>query len=220
MIIAIDGTTSSGKSSITKELAKQTKICHINTGLIYRAITKKCLNLNISQNDDDNIKFLLETTNLEYSYDKEKITIKIDGLIQCHKDLTSPEVSNLTPEIAQKDFVREYVRNIQKQLAKINPSVIVEGRDIGSVVFPNADYKFYIDADINTRAERRYKDYLNQGKNITKEQVVKDIINRDNEDQNREHSPLIMTSDSILIDTTNLTIQESVDQIKKIINQQ
>ena len=170
MVITFDGTNSSGKSTLAKELAKQTGICFVSTGLIYRAITKKCLNLNISHEEDDKIKFVLETTTLDYTQEKDKNIIKVDGLIQNPNELKSPEVSNKTPLYASKDFVREYVRTIQKSLAEKNQNIIVEGRDVGSVVFPNADFKFYVDADLKTRAERRFIDYVNQGKKVPLEQ--------------------------------------------------
>ena len=219
MIITFDGTTSSGKSSIAKELSKQTKICYVSTGSIYRALTRKCLNLGVAPDDNEKLKFLLETTNLEYYQEKDKNVIKVDGLIQSPKELHSPEVSNATPLYASKDFVRAYVRGIQKFLAKQNTDIIVEGRDIGSVVFPDADFKFFVDADLQTRAERRFLDYVEQDKVVPLSQVIKDIEERDNQDREREHSPLVMTQDAIFIDTTNLTLQESVDKIRKIIDE-
>ncbi len=219
MIITFDGTTSSGKSTIAKTLAKQTGICYVTTGLIYRAITKKCLNLDVQPDNDEKIKFILDTTTIEYIQDKDKGYIKLDGLVQSPNELASPEVSKMTPKYACKEFVREHVRDIQKDLAKNNEDIIVEGRDIGSVVFPNADFKFYVDADLKTRAERRFIDYIKQGKNITLDQVIKDVQARDEQDQHRQHSPLIMTSDCILIDTTTLSVQECVDKIKSIIQE-
>ena len=219
MIITFDGTSASGKSSIAKTLAQQTNMCFISTGLLYRAITKKFLNLGISPNDDEKIKFVLETTNIEYIQNKENNIIKVDGLIQNPKELKSPEVSNATPLYASKEFVRAYIRTIQNMIAKQNKNIIMEGRDIGSVVFPNADFKFYIDADLITRAERRFIDYSNQGKNVTLEQVIKDIQERDNQDQHRKHSPLVLSHNSILIDTTDLTLQESVNKIKNMIEE-
>lgn len=219
MIITFDGTTGGGKSTIAKALSKQTGICFVSTGSIYRAITNKFLNLGITPDDEEKIKFILDTTSLEYLHNKDKNIVKVDGLIQQDKDIRSPEVSNATPLYACKDFVREYVRDIQKSLANQYDDIIVEGRDIGSVVFPNADFKFYVDADLKTRAERRFMDYIKQGKNVTLEQVIKDVQERDNQDRHREHSPLIMTSDSILIDTTDLTVQECVDKITNIIQE-
>jgi len=219
MIIAIDGTTSSGKSTIAKELSKQMKICYVSTGSIYRAITLKCLNFGVDYNDNERLLTILKTTDIEYTFEKENTIIKVDGLIQQKNDLASPEVSSLTPKIACKDFVREYVRQIQLKLAKENPDIIIEGRDIGSVVFPNADFKFYIDADLKTRAERRFMDYIKQGKTVTLKQVIEDVQARDEQDQHRDLSPLIMTSDSILIDTTEHSVQECVKTMRNIINE-
>ena len=219
MIITFDGTSGGGKSTLAKALSKQTGICFVSTGSIYRAITKKFLNLGISPDEEKKIKFVLETTNLEYLHEKDKNIVKVDGLVQQDKDIRSPEVSNSTPLYACKEYVREYVRGIQKMLANQYENIIVEGRDIGSVVFPDADFKFYVDADLKTRAERRFMDYASQGKNIALEQVIKDLQERDNQDQNREHSPLIMTRDSHLIDTTDLSVQECVDKITNIIQE-
>ena len=219
MIITIDGTASSGKSSIAKELSKQTKIFFVSTGAIYRALTNKCLSLGVSSEDTEKLKFILETTDLEYYQEKDKTVLKVDGLVKSAKELHSPEVSNATAQYATKDFVRAYVRNIQRTLAAKNEDVIVEGRDIGSVVFPDADFKFFVDADLKVRAERRFLDYVEQGKVVPLSQVIKDVQERDNQDREREHSPLVMTQDAILIDTTNLTLQESVTKIKNIINE-
>ena len=113
MIITFDGTTSSGKSSIAKELSKKTDICFVSTGSLYRAITNKFLNLGITPEDDEKLKFILSTTDLEYIHEKDKNIIKVDGLLQSHNTLKSPEVSNATPLYACKDFVREYIRIIQ-----------------------------------------------------------------------------------------------------------
>ena len=219
MIIAIDGTTSSGKTSISKALGAKLNCPTINTGSIYRAIAYKTTLLNIQPENEELIKTMLNSTIIEVSFVAGNNYIKIDGLFPTQNDLSSPEISNLTPKIANKPFVREFVRKIQKQLANDNNNIIVEGRDIGSVVFPNADFKFYIDADIETRAKRRLKDYISQGKNYSLQQVVDDVLKRDNQDQYRDNSPLIMTSDSILIDTTDLTIEQCVKKLISIIEE-
>jgi len=219
MIIAIDGTSSSGKSSIARALGKKLNITTLGTGSIYRAIALKMLNLNISENDDIRIKEMLETTNIEsFNYNGET-TIKVDGLTQPKDVLSSHEVSVFTPLISCKDYVREYVRSYQRKLAEENKDIIIEGRDIGSVVFPSADYKFFIDADIKARASRRLNDYVNQGKIYTLKDVIEEIQERDNKDRQRHISPLIMTSDSILIDTSDISINQSVDKIISYINE-
>ena len=218
MIIAIDGTASSGKSTISRELGKKLNISVLGTGSIYRAITLKVLNFNIRPYDDNRIKEMLETTIIESEFINGKTHIVIDGISQDLASLNSHEVSKLVPYISAKPFVREYVRNIQRTQASKHKDIIVEGRDIGSVVFPNADIKLFIDADEKTRAKRRKANYDQQGLNTPLNEVLKEIHERDEQDRSRSLSPLIMTSDAIIIDTSSLTIEESVNEIIKIIN--
>lgn len=218
MIIAIDGTSSSGKSTIARALGKRLNISVIGTGSIYRALALKMLNFGIDENDDSRITNMLDTTIINIGFSAGKISIIVDGILQKPNDLNSPNVSKFTPKMACKHFVREFVRKIQKQEALNHKDIIIEGRDIGSVVFPNAEVKIFIDADQTTRAKRRLADYIAQGKNKTLEEVTDELAERDNEDRNRDLSPLIMTSDSIIIDTTSFTIEECVDKIVKIID--
>lgn len=217
MIIAIDGTTSSGKSTLSRALGKKLNFCVLGTGSLYRAIALKMINLNIDKNDNNSIKNMLATTTIESKYINGETIIYVDGLKQENNLLSSHNVSVFTPFIASKEFVREFVRTIQKQMAKENKNIIVEGRDIGSVVFPNADIKLFVDASIEARAKRRLNDYLSQGKKYSLKQVINEIEKRDQQDQTRHTSPLIMTSDAYLIDTTNTTINKAVDKVLEIL---
>ncbi len=218
MIIAIDGTASSGKSSIARELGKRLGFNVLGTGSIYRAISLKLLNLKIDKDDDDAIKQILDTTTIESTFVNGTTTIYMDGILQPLDELNSHEVSVFVPHIAEKEFVREFVRAIQRQTAEAYPNIIVEGRDIGSVVFPDAEIKLFIDADALTRAKRRQANYLEQGKNLDLDEVLNEIEERDNEDRQRDISPLIMTSTSILIDTSSCSVEESVNRILKIVS--
>lgn len=218
MIIAIDGTASSGKSSIARALGKKLGFSVLGTGSIYRAIALKLLNLGIKADDDESIKQILETTTIESVYNGETTYIVLDGIIQPAASLNSHEVSVFVPHIASKEYVRVFVRKIQHDVANKNENIIVEGRDIGSVVFPEADIKLFIDADAVTRAKRRQANYLEQGKATSIEDVLAEIEERDNEDRTREVSPLIMTSDSMLIDTSSCSIDESVNMILKMVS--
>ena len=218
MVIAIDGTSSSGKTSIARELSKYLDIPMLGTGLIYRAIALKLYNINIDKNDDEAIKQILETTSIRTEYDQGKCKVFLDGLEAPDFVLHAPHISVYTPTIATNPIIREFVKNIQRQEAENHVNLIVEGRDIGSVVFPDADFKFYIDADIKTRAERRLQDYISQGKNLTLEEVIKEIERRDDQDRNREISPLIMTSDAHLIDSSSMPISKCVELMADIIN--
>lgn len=219
MIIAIDGTASSGKTSASRELSKRLNIPLLPTGLIYRAITFKALSENISPDNKSALLKMIERTEIDLVYMNKEVSIYLDRLPVSYEELKSQEVSENVAHYSCIPFVREFVRKIQKEQANKYADVIVEGRDIGSVVFPNADIKFFVDADLETRAKRRQKEYLLKGENLSLEKV-KEIINaRDEEDRHRVLSPLIMTSDSVLIDTSDMTILGVVDEMIQKINQ-
>ena len=217
MIIAIDGTSSSGKTSIARELGNLLNIPVLGTGAIYRAVALKLYNASVEPNDDEKIKQILSTTSITTKYDNGKCIIFLDGLEEPDFILHSPHISVYTPTIAVNPIVREFVRSIQHQEAEIHESLIVEGRDIGSVVFPDANFKFFIDADIKARAQRRLNDYTDQGKVFSLEDVIKEIEHRDDQDRNREISPLLMTSDAHLIDSSSCSAKACALEIANII---
>lgn len=213
MVIAIDGTSSSGKSTVSRALGSHLKCKVIGTGSIYRAVASKMLYLNVDIKNLEHVKQVLDTTNIKTEFKDGKTKIYVDGVLQESKVLNSHEVSVFVSKVAILPIVRAFVKSIQYNEANNSDVIIVEGRDIGSVVFPNAEIKLYIDADLKTRASRRLEDYKRQGKNYTLEQVMQELDERDNQDRNRAISPLIMTSDAIIIDTSN---QDVVTIIKKI----
>ena len=219
MIIAIDGTASSGKTSAAKELSKRLDVPLLPTGLIYRAITLKAINENIVPENQSGLSKMLESTTIETVYMNKSVSVYLDKLPVSYEFLKSEKVSENVAKYSCIPFVREYVRKIQRQQAKTYKNIIVEGRDIGSIVFPNADIKFFVDADLETRAVRRQKEFLNAGENMSLEQVKEAIIERDEADRKRMISPLIMTSDAILIDTSNMTVMQVVDLMIEKINQ-
>ena len=219
MIIAIDGTASSGKTSAAKELSKRLDVPLLPTGLIYRAITLKAINENIVPENQSGLSKMLESTTIETVYMNKSVSVYLDKLPVSYELLKSEKVSENVAKYACIPFVREYVRKIQRQQADLHKNIIVEGRDIGSIVFPNADIKFFVDADLETRAIRRQKEFLNAGENMSLEQVKEAIIERDEADRKRMISPLIMTSDAILIDTSNMNVIQVVDLMIEKINQ-
>lgn len=219
MIIAIDGTASSGKTSVAKELSKRLDVPLLPTGLIYRAITLKAINENIVPENQSGLSKMLESTTIETVYMNKSVSVYLDKLPVSYEFLKSEKVSENVAKYSCIPFVREYVRKIQRQQADLHKNIIVEGRDIGSIVFPNADIKFFVDADLETRAIRRQKEFLNAGENMSLEQVKEAIIERDEADRKRMISPLIMTSDAILIDTSNMNVMQVVDLMIEKINQ-
>ena len=208
MIIAIDGPSASGKSTTAKGVAEELDILHLNTGAMYRAVTWACINSNIKLEKSLQLSAFIDT--LSISFDTQN-KIRLNGR-DISKEIRKTEITSKVSTISAISYVREKMVNKQRQIAK-NLDCVIEGRDIGTVVFPNADYKFFLDAKPEIRAKRRMLDLMLIGENKSFEDLVEEIKMRDYLDSNREISPLIKAKDAIIIDTTNLTMDE---QIKKI----
>ena len=210
--IAIDGPSASGKSTIAKEVAKKLNIEYIDTGAMYRALTYKVLKNKIDVKDTQGVIEILKNTNIDFINN----SIYLDGVI-VDKEIRQIIVSKNVSYIARIKEVREILVHLQQSMAKTK-NVIMDGRDIGTVVLPDANYKFYVTASVDERARRRYKELLDRGeKNISLEDIVADIVKRDEIDSNREIGPLIQPEDAHVLDTTNRTIDESVDFIISIV---
>lgn len=212
MIIAIDGTSGSGKSTLAKRLAKKLNFGFFSAGDLYRAITVKTLNLHINENEDDKLQYMIENTDVVYTYDGTKNVMLVDGINVADK-LHTEEVSNFVSKISCKPFIREFVRKLQKDTAIHNEHIVMEGRDIGSVIFPDADFKIFVDCKIEERAKRRLKDYEALGDKVVLEKVIADMKDRDYRDMHREISPLVMCENAYLIDTSLNSVDECLDLI-------
>ena len=216
MIIAIDGTAGSGKSTTAKELAKRLSFFHIDSGSLYRVVTYFCILNKINSKEDE----LLEIALNDISIELDSKNILLNG-----KDVSSEirayNVSSSVSEYSANIIIRNKLSQLQRELAK-GKDVVVEGRDIATNVFPEADFKFYLSATAEVRADRRYSQMLKTDSDIdvSKDQVLKNLIKRDRLDMNREHSPLIKSDDAIEIDTTDLNIDEQVELIIKTINKE
>jgi cytidylate kinase len=208
MIIAIDGPSASGKSTTAKGVAEELDILHLNTGAMYRAVTWACINSNIELVKSLQLSAFIDT--LSISFDTQN-KIRLNGR-DISKEIRKTEITSKVSIISAISYVREKMVNKQRLIAK-NLDCVMEGRDIGTVVFPNADYKFFLDAKPEIRAKRRMLDLMLIGENKSFEDLFEEIKMRDYLDSNREISPLIKAKDAIIIDTTNLTMDE---QIKKI----
>ena len=214
MIIAIDGTSGSGKSTIAKFLAKKLNFGFFSAGELYRAITVKTLNLHIKEDEDDKLQYMIENTTVIYTYDGNKNVMLVDGMNITDK-LHTEEVSNFVSKISCKPFIREFVRKLQQDTSLHNENIVMEGRDIGSVIFPDADFKIFVDCKVETRAKRRLGDYEKLGDKSSLKKVIEDLKERDYRDMHREISPLIMCENAYLIDTTLNNVEESVNMIFK-----
>ena len=207
LVIAVDGPAGAGKSTIAKIVADKLNINYIDTGAMYRAITYKVLQNNIDVNNEDQIIEIAKNSDIDFKDNN----IYLDGKI-LKEEIRTPEVSNNVSNIAQIKEVRYLMVDVQREIGNKN-SVILDGRDIGSYVFPNADYKFFLVASPEERGERRYKELIKKGYDTTLEEVIKDVIRRDEIDSNREFAPLVKASDAIEIDTTGKSIDEVVESV-------
>jgi len=210
-IVAIDGPAGSGKGTVAKILADKCNLLYIDTGAMYRAIAYKTLQNNISLNEEEKIVELAKNSTIEFIDGKTYL----DG-IDVSKEIRTMEVTKIVSPISSIVKLRKILVDLQRKIAGCC-DVIMEGRDITTVVFPDANYKFYLDADVEERARRRYKENKEKGIESTFEEILENINKRDYNDMHKEVGSLTKTEDSIYIDSTNLTINEVVEKIKTII---
>lgn len=214
--IAIDGPAAAGKSTVARKVANRLSFIYVDTGAMYRALTLKVINENIPVENEQAIFNLLQETSIELIQSKKGQTVLLDG-IDVTEAIRSHEVNRIVSKIAQIDGVRRDMVRRQQMLAE-NKSIVMDGRDIGTHVLPNAELKIFLIASVEERAERRHKENKLKGIPSNYEQVVNEIRARDELDYNRTISPLVKAEDAIEIDTTSFTINEVVDAILKEVN--
>ena len=212
-IIAIDGPAGSGKGTLAKEISKKFNLINIDTGATYRCLALKVLNENISIDNTKRIIELSKKINIEL---KEDGKVFLDGEDVTDK-IRSKEVTEIVSPISSIVEVRENLVQIQRKIAE-GKDVVMEGRDITTVVFPNAQYKFYLDAQIEERAKRRYKENQEKGINMTYEVVLENIKKRDYNDMHKKVGALKRTKEQVYIDSTNLTVEEELKIIEEELN--
>ena len=212
MIIAIDGPSGSGKSTTARLLAQKLNITHIDTGAMYRVITWGLTKNNIDFNDSSEVKSFLEKIEISYMGGNE---IFLDGEL-VSSEIRKKEITSSVSLVSALDDVRKFLVNIQREIGK-EIDCVIEGRDIGSIVFPDADYKFFLTADIEVRALRRQAELKSIGEDLSIDEIKASIQKRDFIDSTRNLSPLIRPNDAIKIDSTDLTINEQIELIVKVI---
>lgn len=214
--VAVDGPAGSGKSTITKMVAKDLGYNYVDTGAMYRALTYNFLKNNLTELNEVKINLLLNKVNFEVKFIDRVQYVFVNGEDVSEKIRTA-EVSKFTSLFAKSPAVREFLIDTQRNLAMSN-NIIMDGRDIASVVLPNADVKIFLTASVEERARRRALDFERQGVvDIDFDKVKADIAARDYQDENRDIAPLVKVNDAVLIDTTNLTITEVVEKMTELI---
>ncbi|RTZ95202.1 MAG: (d)CMP kinase [Candidatus Neomarinimicrobiota bacterium] len=216
MIVAIDGPAASGKSTTAKMVAKKLQMTYLDTGAMYRAVTLALLRSNTDLDDYDSVCQVVDELELDI-YDQEgKTVVILDGEDVSQAIRSVPVTKNVSAVSAMK-YVREAMVEIQRNIGK-KTNCVVEGRDIGTVVFPDAEFKIFMVADVKMRAERRLKELQEMGDDRSLQEVMADLKRRDKKDSTRAHSPLQKAGDAIEIDTSMLSINQQVEKVEKIIN--
>lgn len=207
MIVAIDGPAGSGKTTIAKKLAERLGFFYLDTGATYRALTYLALEKGVSLDQEPVLFELAKNIDLEIKNSRVYL-----GGTCLNREIRTPRIDQNISKIVAFPRVREAMRSLQKNMAQ-NKDCVIEGRDITTVVFPNAKFKFYLDAAPEERAKRRLKQLLRQGEVVGLAQVKKDLVKRDQADLRRKHGSLKLSKDAAYLDTTNLTVEEVVEEL-------
>ena len=216
--VAIDGPAGAGKSSVAKAVGKQLGLLYVDTGALYRTVGLAALRKGVDPSSKAEVEALLKEISVEMDFSETSGQVvllngeDVTGLIR------TPEVSMTASDISALPIVREYLLGLQRNIAKTK-NVIMDGRDIGTVVLPDAQVKIFLTASPESRAERRYKELVEKGEKTTVKDVLRDVIKRDYNDTNRKAAPLRPAEDSVLVDTTNLDFDGSVEAVAKIIRE-
>lgn len=213
--VAIDGPAGAGKSSIAKLAAKRLGFIYVDTGALYRALGYAAIRTNTNISNEGELHSFLSSVKVELSFKDGVQLVLVNGEDVSDK-IRTPEASMAASNISKIPLVREYLLDLQRNIANTN-KVIMDGRDIGTVILPNADVKIFLTASPQVRADRRYKELLEKGEEVDYNRTLEDIIKRDYQDSHRDVAPLKPAEDSIYIDTSELSFDESVEKIIQVI---
>lgn len=216
-VVAVDGPAGSGKGTITKLVGEKRNLVYIDTGAMYRCVTLDCINNNVDYTDIPGIKKILDKISIELKIEDGVQKVYLNGK-DVSQEIREDKVNNLVSEYSAVKEVRDKITPMQQEMGKYQ-DIIMEGRDIGTVVFPNADVKIFLDCDVKERARRRYVQNQQKGINSTYEEILENIIKRERINSTREVAPFIKAEDAILIDSTNMTIEEVVNRVIEIIDE-
>ncbi len=217
MIVAIDGPAGSAKGTVTKLIAKRMGLINLDTGATYRCVALETIRRGLTLEEKQKIIDLVDDLDIEFEYENDDIKVFLNG-----EDVTSEirnmEVTKIVSQVSSIVAVRLKMVELQRRMAK-GKDVIMEGRDIGTYVFPNADVKIYLDADIEERAKRRFKENQEKGIDSSYEEVLENIKLRDENDKNKEIGSLKIADDAIIVDSSKLTIEEMTNKVEEIIRE-
>lgn len=219
--IAIDGFSSTGKSTIAKQLAKELTYIYVDTGAMYRAVTLYAMQHNyISENHFNSEKLIADLPNISLSFTfNEELGFAemfLNG-INVEREIRTIEVSKFVSKVAEVSEIRKKLVREQQEMGK-NKGIVMDGRDIGTVVFPDAELKLFMTASADKRATRRYKELLDRGDNVNYEEILQNVQERDRIDSTREDSPLVMADDAIEFDNSDMGLKEQFERIMSLVN--
>ena len=214
-VVTIDGPAGAGKSTVSKALARRLSYLYLDTGALYRAFAYKVIKEGILPDDEKAIAALCARIELSLDNIDGSLNVFIDDA-NVTKRIRSEEVGLVASTVSAVSAVRERLLSIQRNAGK-KGGIVAEGRDMGTVVFPTADYKFYLDADVEERVKRRYSELLSQGDSVDYKTVAGDLVVRDKQDQERKLAPLKASGDAIIVDSTRMSVAEVVEKMISII---
>jgi CMP/dCMP kinase len=217
LVVAIDGPSGAGKSTVARLLAERLGYLYIDTGAMYRAVALAVKRASISTDDEISLDKICRGMEISFKKADDHYRVLSNGE-DITEDIRSPEISLLTSMISAKKAVREIMLLEQRRMGRVG-NVVLEGRDIGSVVFPDAEVKFFLSASAAERGKRRFLELKAKGENVTLENTVNEVIERDTQDEQRQHAPLRRSQDAIFVDSTGLTINEVLDSMEIIVRQ-
>jgi len=218
IIVALDGPAGSGKGTITKLVAKKLGLVNIDTGAMYRCVTLDCLNNNVKPSELEKITKILENIDIQLKRKEDNQIVLLNGQ-DVSKEIRTDKIDEVVAQYAAIKIVRDKITPIQQKMGD-NSNIIMEGRDIGTVVFPNADVKIFLDCSIEERAKRRYKQNIERGLNTSYEEVLSELIKRHKLETERDVAPFIQAEDAIYLDTSNLNIEEVLEKTIEIIKKE
>ncbi len=217
MKIAIDGPSGAGKSSVAKALSKKLGIVYVDTGALYRTIGYYVRSVGISPTDKQEVAKLLSEINIELKYENGVQSVYLNG--ECLGDaIRQPEISMYASAVSAIPEVRAFLLDTQRDIAEKN-SVVMDGRDIGTVILPDADVKIFLTASVENRAQRRYDELTSKGIAVKYNDVLSEMIERDTNDSGRDIAPAVAAPDAVVLDNTGFTVEQSLNAVIDIINQ-